>query len=136
MSAPLLPCPFCGAVAEMVQSHDESLFSHAVVVWYEARCSNPLTNFTLDQQLDCPGYSGTQCEDLDEVTANWNRRHVAMQPGRWFRINTPDGSLWMETSDEAEARSEALRTGWALERLHLATFAEWRVEAPDAKEIE
>jgi hypothetical protein len=47
-------------------------------------------------------------------------------PGRWFRITAPDGALWMETSSESEARAEAKRTGWKLERQFEAHFAEWR----------
>lgn len=48
------------------------------------------------------------------------------QPGRWWRINQPDGRLWMETSDEAEARAEAERTGWPLLRFWQRTDSEWR----------
>jgi hypothetical protein len=36
-------------------------------------------------------------------------------PGRWWRVVAPDGSVWCETSDEAEAR-ESMRPG---DRLYL-----------------
>ena len=39
------------------------------------------------------------------------------QPGRWYRIMNPDGTLWMETSDPFEAEAESLRT---------RTESEWR----------
>lgn len=52
----------------------------------------------------------------------------SMVPGRWFRILSPDGKLWSETSDEEEARAEAARTGWPLERLYVSEFKEWRHE--------
>lgn len=38
------------------------------------------------------------------------------QPGRWWRVTAPDGSLWCETSDEDEARA-AVRPGDSLTRL-------------------
>lgn len=47
------------------------------------------------------------------------------QPGRWWRVTAPDGSLWAETSDEDEAR-ESMRPGDKLERLWVAEFTEWR----------
>lgn len=47
------------------------------------------------------------------------------QPGRWWRVTAPDGSLWCETSDEDEAR-QALRPGDTLERLFVLTRSEWR----------
>lgn len=48
------------------------------------------------------------------------------KPGHWFRIMSPDGKLWMETSIEGEAREEAERTGWPLERLWVLQKEEWR----------
>lgn len=39
-----------------------------------------------------------------------------MEPGRWWRVIAPDGSLWCETSDEQEAR-ERKRKGDKLQRL-------------------
>jgi hypothetical protein len=50
------------------------------------------------------------------------------QPTPWFRIETPGGALWMETSDQAEAEAEADRTGWKLERLWTKVSHEWRQE--------
>ena len=52
------------------------------------------------------------------------------EPGRWYRLRQPDGTLWMETSNPNEARAEAERTGWPLERLYAKTQAEWRYENP------
>lgn len=49
-------------------------------------------------------------------------------PTPWFRIETPGGALWMETSDQAEAEAEADRTGWKLERLWTKVSHEWRQE--------
>lgn len=54
--------------------------------------------------------------------------HGDLGPGRWFRINSPDGHLWMETSDEQEARDEAQRTGWPLLRLFVLQDVEQRSE--------
>lgn len=50
------------------------------------------------------------------------------EPGRWYRIRQPDGTLWMETSNGDEARREAKKTGWPLERLYVKTQTEWRDE--------
>jgi hypothetical protein len=50
------------------------------------------------------------------------------QPGRWYRINSPEGKLWMETSDPDEARAEARRTGWPLLRQWRREDNEWRPE--------
>jgi hypothetical protein len=52
------------------------------------------------------------------------------QPGRWWRVLAPDGSLWCETSDEDEARS-AMRPGDVLQRFWQRTLTEWR---PDGQE--
>lgn len=38
------------------------------------------------------------------------------EPGRWWRVLDPQGGIWCETSDEAEARS-VMRKGDRLERL-------------------
>ena len=47
------------------------------------------------------------------------------QPGRWWRVTSPDGELWCETSDEAEAR-KMMRPGDKIERLWRKTVEEWR----------
>lgn len=36
-------------------------------------------------------------------------------PGRWWRVLSDDGKVWMETSSESEARREATRPGYRLE---------------------
>lgn len=54
-----------------------------------------------------------------------------MQPGRWWRVIAPDGSLWCETSDEDEARTNT-RPGDTLQRLWTHTENEWRTVAPMA----
>lgn len=41
------------------------------------------------------------------------------EPGRWWRVLGPEGELWCETSDEAEARGN-VRPGDRLERLYVA----------------
>ena len=57
----LLPCPFCGRAASYSTYQDESLWSHAIVTWYEARCA------------DCD-VSMNQCDDADELERRWNMR--------------------------------------------------------------
>ena len=53
----------------------------------------------------------------------------SLRPGRWWRVLERDGSLWMETSVELEARSEA-QAGRTLRRLWVAEGrSEWRSEA-------
>jgi hypothetical protein len=47
------------------------------------------------------------------------------EPGRWWRVVAPDGSVWAETSDEQEAQ-EALRPGDTLFRLWRRSEQEWR----------
>lgn len=49
------------------------------------------------------------------------------EPGRWWRVIAPDGSLWCETSDEREAR-EAVRPGDELQRIWQRPQYEWRPE--------
>lgn len=44
---------------------------------------------------------------------------------RWWRVLTPEGTLWCETSDEAEARA-SMRPGDRLQRWYEAYLAEWR----------
>lgn len=56
----------------------------------------------------------------DTTTTGW-------EPSRWFRVTAPDGSLWCETSDEAEAR-RSIRPGDTLERLWRRTDQQWRTE--------
>jgi hypothetical protein len=48
-------------------------------------------------------------------------------PGRWFKIYTPDGTLWMETSDKEEAYEESEVRGWPLMQEYVRTSYEWRV---------
>lgn len=50
-----------------------------------------------------------------------------MQPGRWWRVIAPDGSLWCETSFENEARSNT-RPGDKLQRIWTCVESEWRDE--------
>jgi len=55
---------------------------------------------------------------------------IEYQPGRWWRIRKPDGTLWLETSSESEAREEARETGLPLERqwnpVPATATPEWR----------
>lgn len=52
------------------------------------------------------------------------------EPGRWYRINQPDGRLWMETSDPDEVFRESAKSGWPVERLWERTEYEWRPAEP------
>ena len=45
--------------------------------------------------------------------------------GRWWQVRTRDGSVWMETSDEHEARTEAAKPGMSLYNLRVQTTSEW-----------
>lgn len=67
---------------------------------------------------------------LPEVAALLTAAKVEWEPGRWWRVVAPDGSVWCETSDEAEAR-ESMRPGDLLWRSYRpATPPQWRpVEA-------
>lgn len=46
------------------------------------------------------------------------------QPGRWWRVTAPDGSIWCETNDEDEAR-ESMRPGDRLYRLFTLSQEKW-----------
>lgn len=50
------------------------------------------------------------------------------QPGRWYRINQPDGRVWCETSDREEIQREHEKTGWPIYRFWQRTDSEWRPE--------
>ena len=52
------------------------------------------------------------------------------EPGRWWRVIAPNGTLWCETSDEQEAR-DALRPGDTLFRQWQRTEQEWRADPPE-----
>jgi hypothetical protein len=63
--------------------------------------------------------------------ARWEAAIMTMglwDAGRWYRVLDDDGKLWMETSDPQEARDEAIKTGYRLERLWVRTEYEWRSE--------
>ena len=47
------------------------------------------------------------------------------EPGRWWRVTAPDGSLWCETSNEREAR-DSVRPGDTLSRQFVYQDSEWR----------
>jgi hypothetical protein len=51
------------------------------------------------------------------------------EPGRWWRVVAADGSVWCETSDEAEAFG-AVRPGDKLWRQWVQRSSEWRVVDP------
>jgi hypothetical protein len=66
---------------------------------------------------------------VERVTARW-------ESAGWYRIDHPDGSLWMETSVAEEALVEAARTGWPLRQLWSRTDTEWRdVPRPEIDEF-
>jgi hypothetical protein len=48
-----------------------------------------------------------------------------LYPGRWWRVLDPNGNLWAETSNEAEARAR-VRAGDKLQRNYSRIDAEWR----------
>lgn len=50
-----------------------------------------------------------------------------MKPSRWWRVLTPEGKVWCETSGEKGAREE-MRAGYKLQRLYGTEVAEWRDE--------
>lgn len=56
-------------------------------------------------------------------------REFDWQPGRWWSVWAPDGSLWCETSNEQEAR-DAMRPGDRLFRQWVRTETELREEQP------
>jgi hypothetical protein len=55
--------------------------------------------------------------------------NVDLVPGRWWRVLDAEGGLWMETSNEAEAR-EAVEPGFTLQNLWVPPrdTGEWRTE--------
>ena len=52
---------------------------------------------------------------LDAGYGVLSEMRASIRPGRWWRVITPNGSLWYETSSEEEAREE-MRPGDRLER--------------------
>lgn len=55
----------------------------------------------------------------EDRPAYTDREHTVeghWEPTKWFRVLLADGSLWMETSDEAEAREAARVNHRTLER--------------------
>jgi len=48
------------------------------------------------------------------------------EPGRWWKVVAPDGSLWCGTSDEKEARAR-MRPGDELWRQWRRIQEEWRL---------
>lgn len=54
-------------------------------------------------------------------------------PTRWFKVVAPDGSLWAESSNEAEVRGSA-RPGDQVFQLWETSDSEWRPAGyPDAE---
>lgn len=59
---------------------------------------------------------------------------VELEPGRWWRVvrDVPDpkrGDIYVETSDEEEARKDLVKCPWKharLERRYTATVFQWR----------
>ena len=50
------------------------------------------------------------------------------QPGRWWRVVDHDGRVWMETSNEHEAKHEAAIKKYKLFRTWHRSEEEWRAE--------
>lgn len=65
----LKACPFCGGEAGIRKWQDEDLWSHAIVEWQKAHC----TECECEGISSCPGY------DPDTVQA-WNTRAPQWQP--------------------------------------------------------
>ena len=59
---------------------------------------------------------------------------IRMVPGRWWRVIDKEGGLWMETSNEAEARA-AVREGDILQNLWVQEnpLQEWRTQVADTE---
>ena len=53
-----------------------------------------------------------------------NRTKHDWEPGRWWRVMDPNGKLWFETSNEAEAR-ERMRPGDTLYRQYVQRLSKW-----------
>lgn len=65
----LLPCPFCGGAAEIRKWQDEELWSHAIVEWQKAHCT----------ECECEGISSCPGCEPDTVEA-WNTRAALTPP--------------------------------------------------------
>jgi Lar family restriction alleviation protein len=68
----LLPCPFCGEAPSTSEREDESLWSHAKVIWYRVSCSNCDVQFSSEE----PG----------EAASRWNERIAAEPSGHQQQI--------------------------------------------------
>lgn len=74
--------------------------------------------------IDHEGQAGAEAQPADSTAPG-----DGWEPGRWWRVVAPDGQLWCETSDEAEARG-SVRPGDTLERLWRCVEEQWRQEQP------
>lgn len=77
----LKACPFCGGEAGIRKWQDEDLWSHAIVEWQKAHC----TECECEGISSCPGY------DPDTVQA-WNTRAPQWQP---IESAPKDGSMFL-----------------------------------------
>lgn len=49
---------------------------------------------------------------------------LTMEPGRWWRSLSADGTIWCESSDEQEVRE--MSPGFPIQRLFIGHRREWR----------
>ncbi|MFE7717512.1 hypothetical protein ACFU44_00545 [Nocardia rhizosphaerihabitans] len=72
-------------------------------------------------------------EDQTEERSFAELREAGFEPSRWNYLYTADGSLWMETSDRAEAEAESRKTGYPILRewTKVVTERRWVEESPE-----
>jgi hypothetical protein len=63
---------------------------------------------------------------MSEIIVSAGMIDTGWQPGRWFVVVGPDGEVWAETSDEADARSR-MRPHDVLWREETREQHRWRV---------
>lgn len=90
----LLPCPFCGGEAGIRKWQDEDLWSHAIVEWKKAHC----TECECEGISSCPGY------ESDTVEA-WNTRAALTPPEDYLLVPVePTEEMWAATDYDYRAR--------------------------------
>jgi transposase-like protein len=67
----------------------------------------------------------TGLRDREPPAPRFGRSYRYWEPTKWWRVLTPTGHLWCETSDEDEA-IESMRPGDQLQNLWTRNLQEWR----------